>query len=112
MTALLVALGAGIGASLRFVWARALDDRWPWGTLLVNVVGSGLFGFFAARSLSDQTWALAATGFCGALTSFSSFAVQAVERPPRLSVAYAAATTVGSVAACVLGFALGSIGQA
>ena len=108
MTALLVALGAAIGAPLRYLWALGLDDRWPLGTLLVNVVGSGLAGVFAALSLGDHAWALAMTGFCGALTSYSAFVVQAVDRGPRLGGAYAAVTAVGSIAMCFLGFALGS----
>ena len=83
MTALLVALGAAVGAPLRYAWAHTLDDRWPVGTLLVNTVGSGLVGFFAALSLGEAAWALLATGLCGGLTSFSAFAVQSVERPAR-----------------------------
>ena len=108
MTALLVALGAAIGAPLRYLWSRALDDRWPAGTLLVNVAGSGLTGVFAALSLTDHAWALAVTGFCGALTSYSAFVVQAVDRGPRLGSAYAAVTAFTSIALCVLGFALGA----
>ena len=108
MTALLVALGAAVGAPLRYACAHTLDARWPSGTLLVNSLGSLLIGFFAALSLSDQAWALLATGFCGGLTSFSSFAVQSVERGPRLGPAYAVITTVVSIALCFLGFALAS----
>jgi CrcB protein len=108
VTALLVALGAAVGAPLRYASAHTLDERWPWGTLLVNSLGSLLIGFFAALSLGDRAWALLATGFCGGLTSFSSFAVQTVERGPRLGPAYAAVTTVASIALCFLGFALGT----
>lgn len=106
VTALLVALGAAVGAPLRYLWSQALDDRWPLGTLLVNIIGSGLAGVFAALAMSDHGWALAVTGFCGALTSYSAFAVQAVDRGPRLGGAYAAATAVSSIAACAVGFAL------
>jgi CrcB protein len=106
VTALLVALGAAIGAPLRYVVGRALDGRFPTGMLLVNVVGSGLFGAFAAMSLGDAGWALLGTGFCGGFTSFSSFALQAVERPARTATAYVLATTVLSVGACGLGWGL------
>lgn len=108
MSALLVALGAAFGAPLRYAVAHALDGRWPLGTLLVNLVGSGLAGLFAALSFSDQAWAFAVTGFCGALTSYSAFVVQAVDRGPRLGTAYAAVTVIASIALCVLGFALGT----
>lgn len=108
MTALLVALGAAVGAPLRYAWAHTLDDRWPVGTLLVNTVGSGLVGFFAALSLGEAAWALLATGFCGGLTSFSAFAVQSVERPTRFGAAYALGTVALAVVACVAGFAVGA----
>ena len=107
-TALLVALGAAIGAPLRYAIAQALDGRFPTGLLLVNVVGSGLFGVCAAQSLGDAGWALLGVGFCGGFTSFSSFAVQSVERPARIATAYVVATTVLSVGACALGWVLGS----
>lgn len=110
MTALLVALGAAVGAPLRYAVAVSLDGRWrfPSGTLLVNVAGSGLFGVFAALSLGDAGWALLGTGFCGGFTSFSSFAVQTVERSGRAAGAYVIATTVLAVAACALGWTLGA----
>ena len=108
MSALLVAVGAAVGAPLRYVIGRALDGRFPTGMLMVNVVGSGLFGGFAAMALGDAGWALLGTGFCGAFTSFSSFAVQAVERPARTATAYVVATAVLSVGACALGWGLAS----
>ena len=108
MTALLVALGAAVGAPLRYATAHTLDERWPSGTLLVNGLGSLLIGFFSALALGDHAWALLATGFCGGLTSFSALAVQAVERGPRLGAAYALATLALALPACALGFALGT----
>lgn len=108
MTALLVALGAAVGAPLRLAWAQALDGRWPWGTLLANTAGSGLFGLFAARSLTDAGWALLGVGFCGAFTTFSSFAVQTVERPARAAASYVVATVALAVGACALGWLIGS----
>lgn len=107
MTALLVALGAAVGAPLRYALSRR-DGVFPVGMLAVNVVGSGLFGAFAAMSLGGEWWALLGTGFCGGFTSFSSFAVQSVTRPARVATAYVAATTVLSVGACALGWLLGT----
>ena len=108
MTVLLVAVGAAVGAPLRFVLASALDGRFPTGLLLVNVAGSGLFGGLAALSLGEAGWALLGVGFCGGFTSFSTFAVQTVERPVRVATTYVVATTVLSVGACTLGWVLGS----
>lgn len=109
MSALLVALGAAVGAPLRHLLGRALDGRFPTGMLLVNAVGSGLFGVFAALSLGSAAWALLGTGLCGGFTSFSTFAVQSVERPAATATAYVVATAVLSVGACAAGWALGSL---
>lgn len=106
MTALLVALGAAVGAPLRYTIGRALDGRFPTGMLVVNALGSGLLGVFAALSLGDAGWALLGTGFCGAFTSFSTFAVQSVERPARTATAYVVATAVLSIGACAAGWSL------
>lgn len=108
-TVLLVALGAAVGAPLRYALARALDGGFPTGMLVVNTVGSGLFGVFAALALGDGAWALLGTGFCGGFTSFSSFAVQSAEEPARTAAAYVLATTVLSVGACTLGWTLGML---
>lgn len=108
MTALLVALGAAVGAPLRYALAHTLDDRWPSGTMMANGIGSLLIGLFASLALGGQAWALLATGLCGGLTSFSSFAVQSVERGPRLGAVYAVATVVLSLSLCAVGFAVGT----
>lgn len=108
MTAVLVALGAALGGAMRHAVAIALDDRWPSGTLLVNVAGSGLLGLSSALALDDRAWALVATGFCGALTTYSSLAVQAVDRSRGLATAYVAATVVGSLGLCALGWWAGT----
>jgi fluoride exporter len=109
MTVLLVALGAAVGAPLRYALAQTLDGRFPTGMLVVNTLGSGLFGVFAALSLGVGGWALLGAGFCGAFTSFSSFAVQSVERPASTAAAYVLATTVLSVGACALGWTVGAV---
>lgn len=106
--AMAVALGAALGAPVRFWLAHVLDGSWPAGTLLVNTVGSGLIGLLAPLALGEVGWALAAIGFCGALTSYSSFAVQAVDAPRPRGAAYVVATVVLALGACAAGWALGS----
>lgn len=108
MTPLLVALGAALGGAVRHALATALDGRWPVGTLLVNAGGSGLLGLTSALALDGRAWAFVATGFCGALTTYSSFAVQAVDRPRRLATAYVAATVAGSLLLCAGGWWAGT----
>ena len=105
MTIHLVALGAAVGAPLRFALSSRLDGHWHRGTFVVNVAGSFLLGLFSAMALSDHAAALLGTGFCGGFTTYSSFAVQTHGLGLRRGAAYAAGTIVVSLAACALGFA-------
>jgi fluoride exporter len=80
MTALLVVLGAVVGAPLRYLTDLLVQSRhdtvFPWGTLTVNAAGSLILGAVAgAVSGGAPAWllTLAGTGFCGALTTFSTF---------------------------------------
>jgi CrcB protein len=85
-TVLLVSLGAALGAPLRFVVERRLTSAYPWGTWVVNVVGSAVLGGLAGyvSVLADPrsaavAVALVGTGFCGALTTFGGFAAQVLD---------------------------------
>ncbi|MGB0101351.1 MAG: CrcB family protein [Nocardioides sp.] len=104
MTVLLVALGAAVGAPLRFVLATRLDGRFPRGTFAVNVAGSLLLGLFSALALSKHEMALLGVGFCGGLTTYSAFAVQTHGLGKVRGTAYAAGTIAASLAACGVGF--------
>jgi CrcB protein len=107
VTELLVVLGAAVGAPLRFVLGEWLDDEFPTGTLIVNVVASALLGLFSALALSESAAALLGAGFCGGMSTYSAFAVQAHRAGRRRGAVYAAATIVLSLAACALGFWVG-----
>lgn len=106
MSALLVALGALVGAPLRFLAASWLDDEWPFGTLLVNVAGSLVLGMCSGWALDGEQLALVGVGFCGALTTYSSFAVQTVELGRVRGAAYAVTTLGLALGACALGFVI------
>ena len=108
MTALLVALGAMVGAPLRFACAHYLDHPFPRGTLMVNAAGSFVLGLCSALSLSGSQLALVGTGFCGALTTYSAFSVQTMMLGPRGGAAYATLTVVLALVAVTAGFALGA----
>lgn len=82
---MLIAFGAAAGANFRYAVNRLalkyLSPSVPYGTLIVNVTGSLLLGFFLAwtseRVLVDPRWrAIVAVGFCGAYTTFSSYSFE------------------------------------
>lgn len=86
MTPLLVALGAAVGAPTRYLVDRWVQRRngtsFPWGTLTVNMVGclvlGALAGAMSHQAVSGQLYALLGTGFCGALTTYSTFGFETV----------------------------------
>jgi len=108
VTWLLVALGAAVGAPLRYVAGALLDGRLPRGTILVNWVGTFLLGWFSGLGLSGDTTALLGTGFCGALTTYSTFVVQTHALGPRLGTVNVVVTIVPALLLCLLGFTLGA----
>jgi len=115
MTFLLVLLGGAVGAPARYLTDLAVqrrhDTALPWGTWTVNVVGSFALGVVAA---SGPGWlvTLAGTGFCGALTTFSTFGYETVRLTEEGETAAAVANVVGSLVAgltaAALGWVLGS----
>ena len=107
MTVLLVVLGAAVGAPLRYYTDRTVQARhdsvFPWGTLTVNVVGSLLLGFLlggaTAGGVSPAVVAACGTGFCGALTTYSTFGYETVRLAEGGSVLYALANIAISLLA-------------
>jgi CrcB protein len=108
VTWLLVALGAAVGAPTRYVAGTLLDGPLPRGTIAVNWAGSFLLGWFSGLGLSGDALALLGTGFCGALTTYSSFVVQTHDRGPRLGTVTVLVTLLPALALCTVGFLLGA----
>lgn len=115
-----VAAGATAGAGARWAVAEGFPepDGWPWPVFVVNVVGSLVLGVVLARTrhrtddaTSDRLRLLIGTGFCGALTTFATFAVEVAEflRDGRatLGLGYLAASVVVGLAAFVIGHRVG-----
>ena len=115
---LLVFIGGGIGAALRhgvnIAAARGLGVSFPWGTLIVNVVGSAamglLAGWFALRAdagLTQHARLFLATGVLGGFTTFSAFSLDVALLWERnalgLAVTYVAASVLLSVAGLFAG---------
>ena len=106
---LLVAAGGSVGASLRYL-AGHLADRptgLPLGTIAVNLAGSLLLGLLTGLSLEGSAATLLGAGVCGALTTYSSFVVQAHDRGRRLGALTVALTVVPALVLYALGVWLG-----
>lgn len=107
MTAVFVVLGAMIGAPARYLTDRYVQGRhdtvFPWGTFTVNVVGSFILGLLTAAAsrhgLSKEVVAFGGTGFCGALTTYSTFSYETVRLLEDRSHFYAVANVVASIIA-------------
>jgi len=83
----MVSLGAIVGANLRYILSRyaakVLGPVFPYGTLIINITGSFIVGWFmiwtTQRVLVDPRWRLlVAVGFCGGFTTFSSYAFESM----------------------------------
>lgn len=117
MTVAMVLLGGAIGAPMRYLTDLFVQSRhdsvFPWGTFAVNVLGSLILGITAALviDLAAPTWVLAlvGTGFCGALTTFSTFGFETIRLLEEGSVLTAVTNCAASLAvglgACAGGFA-------
>jgi fluoride exporter len=117
MTRLLLVIAGGlVGAPLRYVADRAVqarhDSLFPWGTFSVNVVGSLILGFLVGASsvLPHDVQLLAGTGFCGALTTYSTFSYETIrlfeDRARFLAVANVTASIVAGLGSVFLGAAV------
>lgn len=115
---LLVAAGAAVGAPLRYLTDRAVQARlgttFPWGTLTVNVAGSLVLGLVAGATLNaggSDLRLLIGTGFCGALTTYSTLSYETVRLAGRgarlLAAANMVVTVLAGLGAVVLGYAVG-----
>jgi CrcB protein len=82
VTILWVACGAAVGAPLRYLTDRAVQARHPWsfplGTFTANIAGYLVLGLIATRLGGAVTLAALGTGFCGALTTYSTLSYETV----------------------------------
>lgn len=107
MSALLVALGAAVGAPARLLAGRILDRTTHWGTLLVNLLGSALLGWLVGHGVRSDAMTLWGVGFCGAFTTYSAVAVQSVNKGGWRGLAYAVGTVLGCLAVAWAGYSIG-----
>jgi CrcB protein len=108
-----IAVGGALGSMARF-WlavfvAERLGPEFPWGTILINIVGSFVIGFFATFSgpggrfaASFNARAFVMVGICGGFTTFSAFSLQTLDLARDSRWLQAGGNVVLSVVACLL----------
>ena len=118
-----IALGGALGSVARFAlagWvAREWGEHFPWGTLLVNVAGCFVIGFFSALTAPTGRAPVAATGrhffmtgVLGGFTTFSSFSLQTLELARAGAWLRAGGNVAGSVGLCLVAVLLGHLAGA
>jgi CrcB protein len=120
MSYIWIAIGSAIGGAARY-WctgfaARLFGETFPWGTLLVNITGSLIIGFFATLTgpdgrifVSSTTRQFVMIGLCGGYTTFSSFSLQTLNLVQDSEWLQAGGNIVGSVVLCLFAIWLGHI---
>ena len=111
-TWLAVATGGALGSLARFWLAAAITaltgPRFPWGTLLINVLGSGIIGLLAAQTLTPARVSMhpdlrvvLMVGICGGFTTFSAFSLQTLELLQSGDIWPAGGYIAGSLVLCL-----------
>ncbi|ATC66222.1 fluoride efflux transporter CrcB [Nibricoccus aquaticus] len=115
-----IALGGALGSVARFGAAEAVTrgvaGAFPWGTLVVNVVGSFVIGFFATLTAPGGRWPVGSegrhffmTGVLGGFTTFSSFSLQTLGLMQKGEWLRAGGNVAGSVGLCLVAVWLGHV---
>ena len=115
-----IGLGSALGGMARYwcsgIMANLIGETFPWGTLLVNVLGSLLIGFFATITAPDGRLFVDATmrqfvmlGLLGGYTTFSSFSLQTLSLLNDGEWLYAGLNIGASVILCLLAVWLGHL---
>jgi fluoride exporter len=114
---LIVMLGGALGTLARYLISLAalpISQSLPWGTIIINILGSFIIGLFGTMTLvhgrypaSDNLRLFVMIGLCGGFTTFSSFSLQTLDLLRNGAIVRAAINIVASVLLCVLAVALG-----
>lgn len=123
ITYLWIAIGGALGSVARYgassLAAHWVGETFPWGTLIVNVTGSLVIGFFATLTgpegrvlVTSDARQFVMVGICGGYTTFSSFSLQTLNLARSGDMLAAGGNILGSVALCLLFVWLGHIAAA
>lgn len=118
-TCLFIVAGGAIGTLARYlisVLALPISQQLPWGTIIINILGSFIIGFFGTLTLahgrfpaSENMRLLVMVGLCGGFTTFSSFSLQTLDLLRCGAPMRAAANIFLSVTLCVGAVAVGHL---
>jgi CrcB protein len=118
-TCLLVAAGGALGTLARYfisVAALPISQSLPWGTIVINILGSFIIGLFGTLTLangrfpvSEDARLFVMVGLCGGFTTFSSFSLQTLDLLRNGAIMRALANIIVSVVLCVCAVAVGHL---
>jgi len=119
ITCLYVVIGGAIGTFARYaisVLALPISRDLPWGTIIINISGCALIGFFGTLTLaggrypvSENMRLFVMTGICGGYTTFSAFSLQTLDLMRGGATGRAIINVVTSVVLCVAAVSLGHL---
>jgi fluoride exporter len=115
-----VMIGGALGSAGRFwgsvVIAQRFGETFPWGTLLINVIGCFVIGLFNTLTGPDGRWFLPIAarqfvmiGLCGGFTTFSAFSLQTLTLVQNGEWLHAGGNVLFSVALCMIAVWLGHV---
>lgn len=103
-----IGMAGGLGSGLRYLTdtliSRRLRDRFPWGTFMVNAIGSltvGLIVGLASSVISEAWTTILGTGLLGGYTTFSTTSLETVQLLRKKRYLAAAMNSIGSLLLCV-----------
>lgn len=113
MNLLYVFIGGGIGSLLRYAFALyplPISNNFPWSTFVANILACIVIGFvsnmYVRGDLNTQTRLLLATGFCGGLSTFSTFSLETLQLLQKGNFIMAGVYVFASVTICLLAVAV------
>jgi fluoride exporter len=118
-TCLVVMVGGAIGTLARYAisfLAVPISSELPWGTIIINIVGSFIIGFFGTLTLahgrypaSEELRMFVMVGLCGGFTTFSAFSLQTLDLLRAGAITRAAMNIALSVVLCIIAVAAGHL---